>query len=83
MLCRDYEKKEWCGLEWRAIHALIKERKSSDVMLCRFDQAKVNGLFSTAGLEIFTKLGSPSLATARSTLSDCRLAFALERLNHA
>ncbi len=49
VLCKDYEKKEWPGLEWRAIHALIKERKSSDVMLCRFDLAKIKGLFSTAG----------------------------------
>src|SRR5687768_13249961 len=39
VICNDYESKEWCGLEWTAIHALIKERKVEDVMLCRFDHA--------------------------------------------
>ncbi|HWP54391.1 MAG TPA: NB-ARC domain-containing protein, partial [Pyrinomonadaceae bacterium] len=48
VICNDYEKKEWCGLEWTAIHALLTERKV-DVMLCRFDHALVNGLYSTAG----------------------------------
>lgn len=26
-VCCDYDKKEWCGLEWRAVRDLIKERK--------------------------------------------------------
>ncbi len=49
IVCNDYEKKEWCGLEWTAIHALIKERKVEEVMLCRFDHATIKGLYSTAG----------------------------------
>lgn len=49
VICKDYESKEWCGLEWTAIHALIKERKVEDVMLCRFDRALIKGLYSTAG----------------------------------
>ena len=49
VICKDYESKEWCGLEWTAIHALIKERKVEDVMLCRFDHALIKGLYSTAG----------------------------------
>ncbi len=49
VICKDYETKEWCGLEWTAIHALIKERNVEDVMLCRFDHALVKGLYSTAG----------------------------------
>jgi len=36
VLCQDYETKEWCGLEWTAIHALLKNRKDDMVMLCRF-----------------------------------------------
>lgn len=28
--CPDYENKEWCGLEWTAIHALLKNRKDSE-----------------------------------------------------
>jgi tetratricopeptide (TPR) repeat protein len=49
VICQDYESKEWCGVEWNAIHALIKERKVEDVMLCRFDHALIKGLYSTAG----------------------------------
>lgn len=49
VICKDYLNKEWPGLEWRAIHALIKERKGKDVMLCRFDHAAIRGLYSTAG----------------------------------
>lgn len=49
VLCKDYAAKDWCGLEWRAIHALIKERQTKDVLLCRFDHATIKGLYSTAG----------------------------------
>jgi nucleoside phosphorylase/predicted acylesterase/phospholipase RssA len=49
VVCRDYQQKEWCGLEWDAIFDLLKKRKNSEVMLCRFDHAMVQGLFSTAG----------------------------------
>jgi len=30
-LSRDYEAKEWCGLEWRAIRDLIKSRQSERI----------------------------------------------------
>lgn len=49
VLCQDYKVKEWCGLEWDAIFDLLKRRKNEDVMLCRFGQALVRGLYSTAG----------------------------------
>src|SRR5260370_37911993 len=49
VICQDYEKKEWCGLEWDAIFDLLKKRRTEEVMLCRFDHAAVKGLYSTAG----------------------------------
>ena len=49
VFCKDYENKEWCGLEWTAIHALIKEQKVKNVMLCRFDLVLPKGIYSTAG----------------------------------
>jgi hypothetical protein len=49
ILCNDYEKKEWCGLEWNAIYSLIKQHKDSNVMLCRFDRVEGRGLFGLAG----------------------------------
>jgi tetratricopeptide (TPR) repeat protein len=48
-LCADYECKEWCGLEWRAIRDLIKKRRTADVMPLRFDDTEIPGLFSTDG----------------------------------
>ena len=48
-LCAEYEQKEWCGLEWRAIRDLIKRRQASIVMPFRFDNTEIPGLFSTDG----------------------------------
>ncbi len=48
-LCRDYEKKEWCGLEWRAIRDIIKGRREQDIMPFRFDMTEIPGLFSIDG----------------------------------
>jgi len=45
-LCEEYEKKEWCGLEWRVIRDLIKRRETSKIMLFKFDNAKISGLLS-------------------------------------
>ncbi len=49
VLCNDYEKREWCGLEWSAIYGLIKKFKNDEVMLCRFDRVEGEGLFGLAG----------------------------------
>jgi hypothetical protein len=48
-LCADYERKEWCGLEWRALRDLIKRRQVGTVMFLRFDSTDIPGLFSTDG----------------------------------
>jgi tetratricopeptide (TPR) repeat protein len=53
VLCRDYEGKQWCGLEWDAAFDLLKQRREDEVMLSRFDRATVEGLYSDAG---FTEL---------------------------
>jgi tetratricopeptide (TPR) repeat protein len=47
--CIDYDEKEWCGLEWAAIHDLLKQRKDTEVMLCRFERGEVRGLYGTVG----------------------------------
>lgn len=54
-LCEYYEKKEWCGLEWRALKDLIKRRQGHRIMLLRFDDAAISGLFSIDG---YVDLGS-------------------------
>lgn len=48
-LCADYERKEWCGLEWRAIRDLIKKQQSKDIMPMRFDNAEIPGFYSIDG----------------------------------
>jgi len=49
VVCPDYDAKQWTGLEWTAIHDLLSNRRDADVMLCRFEHATVQGLYSTAG----------------------------------
>jgi hypothetical protein len=52
----DYEKSTWCGLEWRAIRQLIKERQSHAVMPLRLDMHPIPGLFETDGyLDVSTR----------------------------
>jgi len=48
-LCEDYIKKEWCGLEWRAVRDLIKKRRDQDLMLFRTDSSPVSGILSIDG----------------------------------
>jgi hypothetical protein len=52
IICRDYTVKEWPGLEWDAIFDLLKKRKDDEVMLCRFDNATVEGLFDAGYVEL-------------------------------
>ena len=48
-LSAEYESKEWCGLEWRAIRDLLKSRAHDRVMFLRSDNASVTGLLSIDG----------------------------------
>jgi hypothetical protein len=49
VLCKDYEAKEWPGLEWKAIYGVLMKRKQQEVMLCRFDRVEGEGLYGLAG----------------------------------
>jgi len=48
-LCAEYGKKEWCGIEWRAVRDLIKSRRTPAIMPIRFDDTHIPGLFSIDG----------------------------------
>jgi WD40 repeat protein len=48
-LGRDYDRKDWCGLEWRAVRDLIKSKKSEQIMLVRVDEGEVPGVFGIDG----------------------------------
>ncbi len=45
----DYENSDWCGLEWRAIRDIIKQKKSSQIMLVRFDNTPIDGIYEIDG----------------------------------
>lgn len=49
VVCPDYVKKDWCGLEWVAIHGMLMAGKDREIMLCRFANAEVEGLHENAG----------------------------------
>ncbi len=49
VVCPDYVKKDWCGLEWVAIHGMLMSGKDREIMLCRFAHAKLQGLHENAG----------------------------------
>jgi hypothetical protein len=35
LFCAEYDHKEWCGLEWRAIRDLIKRREGDQIVLTK------------------------------------------------
>lgn len=49
VFCPDYEQKEWCGVEYRALLDLMKKRRSQEVMLARFGRVEPQGVFSLGG----------------------------------
>lgn len=48
-ICAEYAQKEWCGLEWRVVREIIKQKQDERVMFVRFDNATVDGIFSIDG----------------------------------
>ena len=45
----DYQRKEWCGIELRAIREIILERGYDRIMFLRLDDGAVDGVFKTDG----------------------------------
>jgi len=48
-LSSDYDKKMWCGIEWRAVRSFINSRSDETVMFFRADNAEVPGVFAHDG----------------------------------
>jgi hypothetical protein len=72
-LCSDYERKQWCGLEWRAIRNIIKNKNDHAVMFMRFDQANVDGTMSIDGyvdLNEYSPIQVARLVVDRVRLND-------------
>jgi hypothetical protein len=45
----DYERKNWCGLEFRVVREIIFRREHNRVMYVRIDDGAVEGVFATDG----------------------------------
>jgi hypothetical protein len=48
-LSTDFQKKDWCGVEFRAIRDIILARENSRIMFIRTDEGSVDGVFKTDG----------------------------------
>jgi hypothetical protein len=48
-LSDDYDKKKWCGIEWRAVKNFIYNRSDETVMLVRADNSNIPGIFPLDG----------------------------------
>ncbi|MEI7462698.1 MAG: TIR domain-containing protein [Pirellula sp.] len=57
-LCEAYEESQWCGMEWRSIREMIKERRDNELMFIRLDYGDVKGIFEIDGT--VDALGRPS-----------------------
>lgn len=45
----DYQRKDWCGIEFRAIRDIIMSRDDQRIMYVRIDDGAVDGVFNTDG----------------------------------
>lgn len=46
----EYQQKDWCGIEWRAIRQIVTERQDDNrIMFIRTDDGDVDGVFRTDG----------------------------------
>jgi hypothetical protein len=73
ILCADYQRKEWCGLEWRVVRDLIKGRESGRIMFLRLDAVSIDGLLSIDGYLDIAEMDDEAVAAAvlsRTTAPD-------------
>jgi hypothetical protein len=66
----DYQKKEWCGIEFRAIKEIILEREDKRIMFVRTDDGFVDGVFKTDGYIDARKFSPAQIAKFISERSD-------------
>lgn len=70
-LSEDYERKMWCGIEWRAVRSIINSRSDEAVMFFRSDDTSIPGVFAHDG---FIDIGKfPPEQSAEFVLERVRL----------
>lgn len=63
-LCKEYNAKEWCGLEWRACRDLLKHKRDAQLMFFRLDHADIPGLYSIDGYQDISTMSDRDVAAA-------------------
>jgi hypothetical protein len=48
-MCDEYGRREWCGLESRAIRSLLKQQQDDRIMLLTFDGSTIDGVSDIDG----------------------------------
>ena len=61
-LCSNYQEKEWCGIEFRAIKEIMMQREHNKVMFVKMDDGQVEGVFKTDGYIDGRKYGPADVA---------------------
>ena len=61
-LSADYQRKNWCGIELRAIRDIIAEREHNRIMFVRTDDGAVEGVFATDGYVDARRWGAADIA---------------------
>lgn len=47
-MCADYNRKKWCGIEWRAIRELMNSKEADDrILFVKCGDGEVDGVFNT------------------------------------
>lgn len=61
-LSGDYQRKDWCGIEFRAIKEILMERDHKRIMFVRTDDGRVDGVFKTDGYVDARRFGPAQIA---------------------
>lgn len=72
-LSSDYERKQWCGIEWRAIRNIIKNKSDHALMFMRFDDTVIAGSFAIDGyvdLREYTPIQAARMIVERVRLNE-------------
>jgi hypothetical protein len=63
-LCKEYDEKEWTGLEWDAIRDLLKRKQDDRLMFFRLDDADISGFLSIHGYQDIRTMSDQDVAAA-------------------
>lgn len=63
-MCNDYQLKEWCGLEARAVCSLLLSRQDARIMLLTIDGGVIDGILNIDGYMDIRQMTTDAVAEA-------------------